>query len=166
MREIPGGVWPIVILRDPVERAMSNWRFSTENWLETLSADEALTERGEERPFPSHLSTSPYHYLKRSRYTSLLAPWLDARGRDGMSFVTYESLITSPAKVLSLLERDLGLSIEVPAVMPLVDATARVGEPDDSTLRRLRQMLRPDAEGVADLVPEAATLWPTLASNT
>lgn len=166
MRELPGGVWPIVILRDPVDRALSNWRFSTENGLETLPADQALTEGEEGRPFPSHLSTSPYHYLKRSRYESLVAPWLGARGSDGISFVLYEELIHSPRDVVAKLHRDLGLNFEAPTALPQVNATERAGEVGDDTLKRLRGMFRAEAEGVADLVPAAARLWPTLASKT
>ena len=166
MREIPGGVWPIVILRDPVDRALSNWRFSTENGLETLPAEEALTERAGERPFPSDMSTSPYHYLKRSCYESLLAPWLEVRGRDGMSFVLYEELIASPVDVLAKLHEDLGLRFEAPSALPHVNATEQTDEVGDDPLKRLRGVFRAEAEGVADLVPAAAQLWPTLASKT
>jgi hypothetical protein len=165
MREIPGGVWPIAILRDPVDRALSNWRFSTENGLETLPVDQALTEGEEGRPFPSHLSTSPYHYLKRSRYESLVAPWLEVRGRDGMSFVLYEELIASPVDVLAKLHEDLGLRFEAPTALPHVNSTKQTGELEDDTLKRLCDMFGPEAEAVADLVPAAARLWPTLASK-
>ena len=39
-----GEVHVLAILRDPVQRAISNWRFSTENGLETRSLETALEE--------------------------------------------------------------------------------------------------------------------------
>ena len=71
--------WVMVILRDPVARAYSNWSFSTANGLEDLSAEAALTEEAEQRRWTG-LSTSPYHYLRRSRYAALLEPWHQAFG--------------------------------------------------------------------------------------
>ncbi len=43
-RGMLGEVHVLAILRDPVKRAISNWRFSTDNGLETRSLETALTE--------------------------------------------------------------------------------------------------------------------------
>jgi len=166
MRAIPGGVWPIVILRDPVERAVSNWRFSKENGLETLPAEEALTEAAEGRPFPHDMSTSPFHYLRRSRYGTLLSPWLSARGRDGMSILLYEKLISSPEIVVAALDAELGLPVITRLELPVVNATNDANEVDASTLKRLRATFRAEAESVLHLVPCAARLWPTIVGDT
>ncbi|HET6561684.1 MAG TPA: sulfotransferase [Marmoricola sp.] len=69
----------VVVLRDPVERAVSNWRFSTDHGLETRPAEEALTanlvkQRGWD---PATSSVSPYAYLERGRYVDHLVPWLE-----------------------------------------------------------------------------------------
>lgn len=67
----------VAVVRDPIERAFSNWRFSVANEMEYLPFGECLTEDAEARPWQG-LSTSPFHYLRRGRYRELLEPWLHA----------------------------------------------------------------------------------------
>ena len=72
----------VLLLRDPVARAISNWRFSTDNGLETRPLDVALRESLEREAAwdPSVSSVSPFAYLARGRYADHLRPWLDAFG--------------------------------------------------------------------------------------
>lgn len=68
----------LVVLRDPVQRAVSNWRYSTDNGLEDRPLETALRQNlAGERPWdPSATSVSPYAYLERGRYVNYLRPWL------------------------------------------------------------------------------------------
>ncbi len=77
-RRMLGEPGVVVVLRDPVERAVSNWRFSTDHGLETRPAEEALTANlTEQRAWdPATSSVSPFAYLERGRYVDHLAPWL------------------------------------------------------------------------------------------
>lgn len=67
----------VVVLRDPVDRAVSNWRFSTDNGLETRPLETALRESLEHSaPWDrSGTSVSPFAYLERGRYVDYLRPW-------------------------------------------------------------------------------------------
>lgn len=67
----------VAVLRDPVQRAVSNWRFSTEHGLETRGLEEALrADLGEEQPWDqAATSVSPFAYLRRGRYVDHLAAW-------------------------------------------------------------------------------------------
>lgn len=70
----------VVQLRDPVVRAVSNWRFSTDNGLETRPLEEALRDNLEGRTpawKPGSTSVSPFSYLERGRYAEQLRPWLE-----------------------------------------------------------------------------------------
>jgi hypothetical protein len=74
---------PLVLaqLRDPVARAVSNWRFSRDNGMEHRSAEQALAEclDGVEPTWDrSRVSVSPHDYLRRGRYADHLASWLEA----------------------------------------------------------------------------------------
>ncbi len=72
---------PLVVqLRDPIARAVSGWRFSTDNGLEDRPLADALVENleGSRAWDPTQTSASPYAYLERGRYADLLAPWLAA----------------------------------------------------------------------------------------
>ena len=67
----------LVQLRDPVERAVSNWQLSTKHGLETRDLAHALSANLEgPTPWdPERTSVSPYAYLERGRYVDYLAPW-------------------------------------------------------------------------------------------
>lgn len=70
----------LVLLRDPVARAVSNWRFSSDNGLESRPLAEALVDNLEHSRAWDETSTSvsPFAYLERGRYADYLAPWYDA----------------------------------------------------------------------------------------
>lgn len=70
----------VVMLRDPVERAVSNWQFSTANGLEDRPLRDALVDnlgRGREWD-ETATSVSPFAYLERGRYADYLEPWFAA----------------------------------------------------------------------------------------
>lgn len=70
----------VVLLRDPVQRAVSNWRFSTDKGFENRPLETALRESlaGERAWNPGLSSVSPYDYLRRGRYFDQLQPWFAA----------------------------------------------------------------------------------------
>jgi hypothetical protein len=64
----------LFLLRDPIERAISNYWFSVNNGLESLPLEEAF-RREEERWQQydrSRVSVSPYAYLRRGRYIDFI----------------------------------------------------------------------------------------------
>lgn len=67
----------VVQLRDPVARAVSNWRFSTRHGLEERPLAEALVENLDgPRAWDREVSSvSPFAYLERGRYVDYLEPW-------------------------------------------------------------------------------------------
>lgn len=84
----------IAIVRDPVDRALSNYRLSVEHGFEDLPPETALTEDAEQRPWDrSRLSASPFHYLRRGRYAEQLAAWSDHVQRESMLVVTFEEVV-------------------------------------------------------------------------
>lgn len=69
----------VVQLRDPVARAVSNWRFSVAHGVEDRPLVQALEENllGPREWDPAQTSVSPFAYLERGCYLTDLAPWLD-----------------------------------------------------------------------------------------
>lgn len=76
-RDVLGDPDIVVCLRDPVDRAVSNWRFSTDNGLETRPLDVALRENLEAPKGwdDTATSVSPFAYLERGRYAHYLEAW-------------------------------------------------------------------------------------------
>jgi Sulfotransferase domain len=70
----------VVQLRDPISRAVSNWRFSRRHGLEDrpLAASLEANLHGSRRWDPKVSSVSPFAYLERGRYLDYLEPWYAA----------------------------------------------------------------------------------------
>jgi len=78
--EVLGPTEIVVLLRDPVERAVSNWQFSSDNGFESRAVEAALRENlaGVKTWDESVTSVSPFAYLERGRYAGYLDPWFSA----------------------------------------------------------------------------------------
>jgi len=123
------GVFPearfLVILREPVARAISNYRFSVDNGVETLPLEKALSPESEGRPYDRQkISTSPFFYLRRSCYADYLTAWAAAVPRGRLHVVLFEEL-TRGKETFPRLCRFLGLEpFEPPSLGRIVNAAA------------------------------------------
>ncbi len=79
MKEQFPSIKAVFILRHPVERAISNYRFSHRNALENMSLEDAIhlepTRLGDQ-PF-AELSAHPFAYLRRGHYFEQLQQFFD-----------------------------------------------------------------------------------------
>lgn len=93
----------VVVLRDPVERALSNWRFSSDHGFETRDVDEALRADVErEQPWdPGTTSVSPFAYVRRGRYVDHLPSWASTFP-DSTHVLFLEELLADPAVLTGL----------------------------------------------------------------
>lgn len=146
----------ILLLRDPVERALSQYFHSRRLGLEPLSLEEALAaepERlaGAEEALRSdggcHRSHQEHSYVSRSRYEEQLRRFGAMATPERMLLVRSEDLFQQPERVWSRLQRFLGLEpVPLPAGLAELRANAGAGEagsvPDPVRLR-LRQELEP-----------------------
>jgi hypothetical protein len=122
--EVLGEVEIVVQLRDPVARAVSNWRFSTEHGVEDRSLAQALTENLEgPRPWQrEETSVSPFAYLERGRYVDYLQPWFATfPGHVHVRFL--EDHLRDPLSI-----RDLYAALGVEATYTPTAAARRVNE--------------------------------------
>jgi hypothetical protein len=117
--EVLGEPEVVVLLRHPVRRAVSHWRFSTANGFEDRDLEDALlADLHDDQPWDHRRSSvSPVAYLRRGRYAEQLAPW--AAAFPATTHVLFlEELLADP-EVLPGLVADLGLD---PARMPASEA--------------------------------------------
>jgi Sulfotransferase domain len=136
-RRMLGEPGVVVVLRDPVERAVSNWRFSTDHGRETRPAAEALEANLEEsRSWDQATSSvSPFAYLERGRYADHLVPWLEEFPDTHVLFL--DELLADPTTAHRLLE---ALGAE-PSYAPTGRATTPVN-PSEAPLPALDPGLR------------------------
>ncbi len=93
----------LVILRDPVLRAYSNYRFSAANGLEAMSFDAALAAE------PKRLTTarfsssvSPFAYRQRGHYMDFLDKYLAVFDASQIKVLIFEELVNNLDQVQAL----------------------------------------------------------------
>jgi hypothetical protein len=152
----------IALLRNPVDRAFSNYWASRQNGLETLSFEEAI-RREDERSCDATLNhVMPFAYIARSRYDEQLRRFFAVFGAKQVRVHLFEDLLRDPAWVL----RDLFEFLDVyPEHNPsrldrLENAAVPEGESlNFNTRRHLYSVLQPSIDNVEKLLGRDLTLW-------
>lgn len=92
----------IAILRNPVDRAISNYFFSLQNGLEKRSLREVFIEK---KPPPIYknkkISVSPFDYIQRGFYTQYLIPYMKTFG-EKFKILIFEEFVDSDQKIREL----------------------------------------------------------------
>lgn len=129
----------VFLLRDPVERAISNYRFSVDHGVETLPIGEAFRGEAARRDDydRARFSVSPFAYLARGEYERQLQPYARRFGAEKLILVLFEDLVRAPEETLSALLTRLGAD---PGLLPRVPRrpvnASRSAEEIDVELRR------------------------------
>jgi len=94
----------LFLLRDPVERAVSNYWYSRNNGLETLPIAEAFRREEERWPDYDHarISASPYAYLRRGRYLVYISVYLRYFPAENVKVLLHEELVGSTEHIREL----------------------------------------------------------------
>ncbi|MBL4652454.1 MAG: sulfotransferase [Flavobacteriales bacterium] len=100
----------IVVLRNPMDRAISNYKFSRENGIETRKLKEVFIDRiAIPELAQKNLSVSPFDYLERGNYLQYLDKYEKVIGKGRLKIVFFEKL-TSDIKYLQKIYSELGVS--------------------------------------------------------
>jgi hypothetical protein len=154
----------IFILREPVERAYSNYLWTRMNGLEHESFETALAmEEQRERELPARLRFArPFSYFSRGLYADLLRPYVAGFDGGQLLVVRFEDIVDRPEWLATRLHRFLGIderpadSVDLGVINPSVK--------DETPLDpRLRQALRARYEEpnrrLAALLGPAFDMW-------
>jgi hypothetical protein len=154
----------LFILREPVARAYSNWKWSTKNGLETLPFEQAVALEGQ-RPNPlgpEREAVRPFDYMLRGRYGSFATAWYASFGRNRIHFCLFEDAVRDPAGFILALQRWLGVAplpwaaLETGRVNATSDDVAGL---DPALAARLRAEIRPEVEAFARLSGLDLAAW-------
>jgi hypothetical protein len=121
----------LFILRDPIERAISNYWFSVNSGLERLPMEQAFMHEAERwlDYDQAKLSGSPYAYLKRGRYIDYVSLYERYFPPESIKVMLYEQLVGSETHIQKLYAF-LGVSDYTPA--SLTDLVNQGTKPDTS----------------------------------
>jgi hypothetical protein len=153
----------IILLRDPVARAYSNWLWSRKNGLETLSFEEALSLEGR-RPSPlppGREAARPFDYAARGRYGSLARAWIEALGRDRIGFFIFEDVLSRPEHFITAIQAFAGLEQLPWSILRTgrVNATEADKPIDPETAKRLRERFASEIREFHDLTGVDVSAW-------
>lgn len=121
----------IIALRDPVERAISNYRFTAQNGLEPLPMEQAFLQeeyRLQSGPADPEISVSPYAYLARGRYLEYLEIYEQHFPREQIKLLLYEEFIGSLESARKLFEF---LGVQTDYIPPNLGAIANPSRKDE-----------------------------------
>lgn len=129
------GVKLVFLLRDPVDRAHSNYRWSRQNGRETETFERALElEEERERTLPAaHRYARPHAYFSRGLYAAQLRIYVELFGRDGMLVLKTEDVAANPHSVANRLFAFLGVE-PMPQLADDLGAVNAAASDRDTTL--------------------------------
>lgn len=139
----------IYLVRDPVARAVSQYRHHVADGDERRPIDEALLDPASQ-------------YLSRGRYYERLTLFLDHFPADRMTVVAQEQLLTDPQRTLAGLFRFLGVDDAYwSAALQGRWNTSRTTSdlPSDRVVDRMRDSLRDDADRLRELTGQEFPYW-------
>jgi hypothetical protein len=154
------GVKLVFILRDPVERAYSNYLWSKSNGLENESFERALAleETREANLSERWRPARPHAYFSRGLYADLLGPYLELFDRRQILCLRFEGIREQAALLADQLHNFLGVACRSqdleglgiinasrPASTPMsVETRQALAARYDQPNRRLSALLGPD----------------------
>jgi hypothetical protein len=152
----------IVLLRDPVKRAYSNYWERRGSDAETIETFEAAIEAEERRlaavtdeqladPRFYSFDHDCHSYLARGRYVEHLRPWLDLFPRHNLLILRSEDLYAEPHKISAQVQEFLGLSVVDISRMAHHNKLPVPGI-DPETKARLAEYYRPFNEALYDAI--------------
>jgi len=157
-RLFPGAAC-VALLRDPVERAVSNYWFSVQHGFEKRPPEEALDPAVESDAKVAGLSASPFAYLKRGRYLGFLDSYAGIVGADKLLVLQTERLVKDTAAWAEL-HRFLKLEQDAPpGPQQRANAVPRERPVAEATLRTLSEYFAPHNAELARRYGIDLKLW-------
>ena len=161
MRKVVPGVKLIASLRNPVDRAYSQFQMSRKEGIEPLTFEEAVQQEEERlRPAVERMAADPryiswdfgaWSYLARSRYAEQVERWLAHFPREQILFVKAEDLFGDPQQVFDQVQEFLGLPPHRAGEIARLNPGAYADSIPPETRARLNEYFRPYNERLYEL---------------
>ena len=93
----------LLILREPVDRCWSNYKYSIENRVEKRAFSEAIKNYNQ-LGFDSNISVNPFAYIERGFYEKYLEKVFDIFPKKNIKAIIFEEFIGSPKSLNDIFE--------------------------------------------------------------
>jgi hypothetical protein len=153
----------IVALRDPVDRAYSQFQMSRREEEEPYESFDRALDVEDERldPERARMWANPrynswpigcWSYMMRSRYAEQIERWFERFGRDQFHFLTLDELSTDPEGTLGAVHEFLQLPAFIPDELPHLHAAPSYDSLERQTRERLQEYFRPHNQRLYELI--------------
>ncbi len=153
------GALCLAVLRDPVERAISNYWFSVKNGFEQRPPEQALRPDNDQTAKVAGVSASPFAYLKRGCYLDYLDTYVRILGREHLKVVQTEHLVQGDDSWREVYDFLAVERREPPAAMERANSVPREREVAAETLTNLAAYFAPHNAALAARYPIDLALW-------
>ncbi|HUG79485.1 MAG TPA: sulfotransferase domain-containing protein [Burkholderiales bacterium] len=156
----------VFILRDPAERAWSNYLWSRMNGMENETFERALElEPQRERDLAPELRFArPHAYFSRGLYAEQLQPWFDLFPHDGILCLRCEDIGAQPRVLAERLHRFIGVPVRAGDAdgLGMINVADSEGQeqPPAETSALLRARYAEPNRRLAELLGPQFEIWP------
>jgi len=151
----------IFLLRDPVERAISNYWWSVKNGLEKLPIEEAMY-REEERVAGYEGKwkvIQPFSYIQRGYYMRYIREYLKFYSRENMLFLIMEDMENHLQEVMSSVSKFLGIKEQSLERFQKINEADRVEGATPELIRYLVSVFHYSNEELEQFLNKSLVLW-------
>jgi Sulfotransferase domain len=154
----------VFILREPVDRAYSNYLWTKMNGIETEDFVTALSlEQERDRSLPERWRfTRPFSYFSRGLYADLLEPYMRRIPRSRLLVLKFEDMLNAPMELAARLQRFLGVAErpEDASGLGVINPSEKTTEPLPEAVRReLSRRYEEPNHRLASLLGPDFALW-------
>ena len=149
----------LILVRDPVCRAWSNYKFTVESGLERLSFEDALTRKPTTRRYYD-ISVNPFDYLARGHYIKYIRALLRYFDLKSVRIEVLEELLETPnllGKIFDWLDVESSYSFNVSDSAK--NATFSDKELSAQTKLKLQKIYKKSNEELEDLLGRKIEIW-------
>lgn len=150
----------IFMLRDPVKRALSNYFFSVENGLESRSLEAVFLEKVPPPHISTPISTDPFAYLERGRYSRYVKMYQDIFGKNQIHVAFLEEMAGNRPwkRMLQFLAVDATIHLEH-AADHVNELNWRITDIPEPIFQKLVQYYREEIGALEKLLNKDLDIW-------
>jgi hypothetical protein len=151
----------VFLLRNPIDRAISNYRYSVMNGFETRSLGEAFVKKTPPPEQPSQLSTNPFRYIDRGDYLKYIQKYLRHFDQSKILILVLEHLAKN-ARAIQEVYRYLGVDdtfVPVDLNKMINPIEGNDFEDTDDVQRRLYSIFEDKVEELEKFLSMDLSIW-------
>lgn len=143
----------LVILRNPINRAISNYQFTKDNGLESRSMEEVFLQSIPPPIFNEKISVDPFDYIQRGYYSDYLKPYINIF-KDRLKVVVFERLISEEDA-----QKEIFDFLELPYQdIDFANKTKKVNQSSDTEVSNFEEIYAKLSSLYKDEIPKLASI--------